>query len=1167
MQLGLSALIILATSAGQYPDTLDHLRAGDVIPQVGLLLDRSCSMGWGDTQTDCPWYGTEYLSGSDIFDKKDQMKSTLVGCKSDSDGIIDIWADRVNFAVYDFGSGTSLKVPFDSTKAQLESGIMGIPATGATNMSRGLENLGEYFNQYFNASNTLDCRPNFVVMLSDGNPNGGSGSFDWECTTPVETLSVGANEPWKGSGYMFQHPDLLCSVPGDQNIRTYTIGFGQPGDFSPTNLQNIASYGGGEYFYASDAQQLNAAFENIITAIVAKSALFFAPIAIQTESMFSANYAYSASFKPEAGGPWRGTVKKYCIVPPIVNNGLYSTTVDTCLFNSPNGTDLETNPQAQDLWTGSRSLAADDGGAGDVLLAQLGSSAGGLPVAPYYGHRNILTWRPGSTGYVSVDPVNWTAADTLTNGCDHYRLINRLHGYSYDADCTTGDPLNVELWPLGDPVHFAPTMLKYADCHDDQGNPVVGACFLAVGMNDGAVHFFDSASGKETAALIPGELWSNTDVAHSQLNEINNQPTLTFTHRYYVDGSARLYHEDDNADGTIDSTETAKLVFGLGRGGRAYYAVNVSELTNGALDSTKNPVYPLRYTEGTVFEQLQDTWSAPWMGKAEFDKQSKRVAVFPSGHIAMLDIQEGQGGAQQGGSSQSNPSSLVVDLSTAEKVDCSGSGNFADHNGRSSSDWCGSMYFSNCKGNSSKPCYDGGGVPIDISEGPLTYNNGAFHAAAIRLKFDKFDLHDSDVMRIEDSKGNLVGSYTRKELNNKWTPWVYGPDIVLRVLTDGIDSKDRGYRIKYAEWVPGLPIVSALLGAFGSQDTSGGVAPERDMNFVLGQDHQPTVYFVDMDKWNGSAPVAFASNATDDPVLLRITNSCGALTTDCIDQTKFSDLANMVCPISSEVSVFTEGDVLQAAYWGDECAQIWKAWTEDNGKNYKVKRLINLNSGFLGVDKDHRKIFRKLDLVLSACPGRRVLGVYFGTGDQQRPLAKDELQDTSVTNGADMIGVVWDYDGLPSGLTQSGLLDITARQDRTAPEILIDEKKHGWYILLNPNERMLRDPLVFDGVAFYKTYEPTTTPAECGGGSGIDRIYAVNNCNGAPTQDVNGNGSLTLSERRVWNGETEIGGGLFFFTPKDSPVLVSHADLSKQQKANLNERGRSRPGLFLWREY
>ena len=117
MSFTVTAIVLLAGGTAQFPDTLDHLRAGDVVPQVGLLLDRSCSMGGGHLTTDCPWYSSTYLNGGTSFNKNHQMKSTLIGCKTSSDGIIDLWAGRVNFSVYEFGSAVrSWQVPFDSDK-------------------------------------------------------------------------------------------------------------------------------------------------------------------------------------------------------------------------------------------------------------------------------------------------------------------------------------------------------------------------------------------------------------------------------------------------------------------------------------------------------------------------------------------------------------------------------------------------------------------------------------------------------------------------------------------------------------------------------------------------------------------------------------------------------------------------------------------------------------------------------------------------------------------------------------------------------------------------------------------------------------------------------------------------------------------------------------------
>lgn len=1155
-----SLLVALAlTAPAQYPDALDHLRAGDVVPQVGLLLDRSCSMGSGHEWTACDWYGDQYARGSRSLDKTDQMKSVLVGCRTPDDGLLDRWADKINFSIYEFGSGTQLRVPFGSTGSQLEAGVLQIPHSGSTYMSQGIRDMSKYFQDYFDRSNTLECRPSFIVMLSDGNPNGGGATYDFECTAPVERVHVGANEPWKGSDYVFSHPDMLCSVPGDQPIRTYTIGFGKPGDFSPSNLQQIAEQGGGEYFYASDSQQLGVAFETIISEIVAKSALFFAPIAIQSDAFYSENYAYSTSFRPEAGGPWKGTLKKYCVTPPTDTTGAYATDVDSCLFLSPDGQELETNPNAMDLFTGLRALNADSGGTGAVLKARLGAGEETIG-SPYWEDRNIVTWRPGEASYVPVRPETWSAEDSWTNGCQHYKLINRLYGYTYDADCSTGAPTRLADWPLGDSVHFSPVVLKYDECHREDGTPIPGACFVVSGANDGMVHFVDSATGEEKSALIPGELWQPGDVPNNLLRDLMDQPNLRYTHRFYVDGDARLFHEDDNADGFIQSSEAAYLVFGLGRGGRAYYSIPINRLEGGQLDARYNPVFPLVAGEGTPFAELQDTWAAPWLGLGRFaDGERRRVAAFGTGHVAELDVVETPPTTPS--QPPLPPGQTAPEFSRKETVNCNGRNHFADFNGLDQAHWCHSMWYSRCRGNRREPCYDGAGVPLDQSTQRLTYNDGVSKAAALRLQFNQFDLHSGDVLRIEDGQGNLVGAYSSSSLKGKWSAWVHGEELVLRLLTDGRDTRNRGYIINKVQWVPGEPIVEQPPAGGGS----GGVAPPV-ADFVLGRDHLPSVDVVDLDRWNGANPVPFANAATADGILLRVTKDCAGLSGDvCIDATENSDLEDMICPVSAEVTAYTEGGFLRALYWGDECGQIWKTWTDDGGRSWSARRIINLNNGVIDHSRDQRKIFRKIDLVLSRCAGRPALGLYFGTGNIQRPGAKDELTDPAITNGRDIVGVVWDVEGLPSGLTDQALADVTQLAE-IDPKTLIASQKFGWYLSLNENERMLRDPLVFDQVAYFKTFEPTQTALECGGGSGVDRVYALDSCTAAAANDENGDGSRTMSEREAWNGQTEVGGGLFFFTPKDSPVLVSHADITKQQKARLNRRERRRPGLFLWRE-
>lgn len=1138
----MSAWLLFVASAafGQFPDALDHLRGADVKPQVGLLLDRSCSMGWGRTWTNCYWYARAFQRGDPRLNKKDQMKAALIGCQDPKDGILDTWADRINFSVYEFGRGASLRVPFGSPLGRLESGVRAIPSTGSTHMTRGIRDHARYFRDFLNSRNSLSCRPNFLVMLSDGNPNGGSSMFDFECKYPIESLFVGWWNPWEGSRYIERHEDVLCNVPGDQNIRTYTIGFGRPGDFSPWILQGIAAAGDGAYFPASNAAELSAAFEGIIGSIVKRSALFFAPIEIQTGSLFSDNFAFATSFKPESAGPWRGNIKKHCIAPPRRADGSYDPSVDTCLFVSPDGLNLQTNPLVMDLWTGSRTLNSDEGGAGEVMFSTMRTVSGGRPSGPFYRHRNILTWRPGRTGYVPVNPANLGSDYTWVNGCDRHRLLNLLNGYTYDANCATGNPVATNPWILGDSVHSPPVLLKYGPCENSSGNAVVGRCFLVAGMNDGMLHIFDAANGRETSALIPGELWTPNSVARSNLRDLIAQPSPQFTHRFFVDGGARLFHADDDLDTYIDRNEKAYFVFGLGRGGRAYYSIPVNRLINGVLTTANNPVYPLTRHPGNALGELGDTWAQPWLGRTKWNGVTRDVAVIPSGHIPELDVVSGP---VPSGSSGGN-----IDTNDVRSAACEGPGGLADFNGYAPT-WCEDAWFDSCRGTVANPCYDGTGVPLDVAQ-VVRFDDGTYNAAALRIFFSSFDLAPGDRLRIEDSQGNVVGSYTRNQLAGQWSPWVYDTRMTLRLITDGIDSNNKGYRVKWVEWARGA------------------LKPRATPTpFRLGVDHRPNVFAIDLDAFNGASALPFTQEPTDDAVVVRFTNDCAGFdVAKCIDATKAPELAHMICPVSGEVSVWSTGEHVKSLYWGDECGQIWKAWTDDAGVTWNARRLVNLNGGSMRVNKDHRKLFRKLDLVLSTCPGAVAVAVHFGTGNVQRPAATDELADRSITNGRDIVGVVWDHPGLPVNATEAQLLDVTNGYGRPGVQILAGGH-HGWYINLPDDERMLRDPFVFEGVYFAKTYRPVTGASECKGGSGVDQIYALNSCNGDAAHDQNQDGVYAVAERKAWSGSTEGGAGMFFFAPKDGSVVVSHMDLSTQQPASLNQSRRIRPGLYFWREF
>lgn len=1098
------------------PDGLDHLRTGDARPNIGLLLDASCSMRSGTTPTTCAWFAANH-TGSTSLNKNEMLRAALVGCESSEDGILDIWAGRVNFSIFKFGhanDSAAMVTPFGADLAAMEAGALTIPAAANTPMSFALREHAKYFQTYFNNSNTLSCRSNFLLLLSDGDPNGGAATFDFNCPVsgdPRATVSVPAREPWLGAKYLTDHRDYLCAVTGDQQIRTYTLGFGAPGSFSPTNLQQIARSGHGEYYDASNIHQLHSALEAIISKMAARSGLFFSAPAVQLDQLFTGNDVYIAGFKPHGRGRWGGTLKRYCVEPDRRPDGAFDPSDRRCIFRAESdGRTLYTNPGAVDFWTGSTTTAADVGGAADVLLDRLGPG-GGTPRAPVRP-RNIVTWRADAKDYAAVQPSSWRAQDSGMAAAEHDKLINFLHGYTWDAD-PNGAPRAVSDAPLGDPVNSPTVLLRYRERCDQPRS-----CWVVVGMNDGMLHFFDAADGSETTGLIPAEAWLPNGIAHERLASLEAQPDADVTHRYFVDGGMLLYHDDASGDGVIQASETSYLIFGLGRGGAAYYQIPVSRF-DGTLRAADNPVRPLVRSPGTSLGDLRDTWATPWAGPAKFDGQPYSVAVFPTGHVRDFD-------------DPLRPMPGLVEtapITTVEKsIGCPAVANAQGLSPHACEVWNGNGY--------ADP------APQTVVIGPFAIAG----AVAYRLRFVGFDVHTKDRLELIDSQGIVVESMTDSGPAGGLSAWVHDTSFSLRWITNGKKTKDRGWHVGQIEY---------------AHQSGGAKAPLN-----------PGVFVVDLARWNGATPQPFAGSATDSGVLLRIARRCAGGAARCIDATVSPELEGLTCPISGEPSVYTVAGALRAIYWGDECGQLWKAWAADEeGQLWKARKLLSLNrTGPLedpavaaGSSKDLRKIFRKLDLVPTGCPGRRALGIYFGTGNVQRPAATDELTDPGLTHGRDVIGVLWDTADLPEGLSLDDLEDAT-QVAAIDPKAAFARGRRGWFLSLAPSERMLRDPLVFEAVAYFKTFRPVNAALECSAAAGTDAIYAVDNCTAAAV--VDGPGS-PIADRQAWSGHTDVGGGLLLFTPKNGAPLVTHGNLQRTERAALVDQRRGRiPRIFLWRE-
>ena len=1139
----------LGLVVGQTPDESDILRSAANKPMIQLVLDQSGSMGGGALPTPCAYFDTNVNGGAGganhTLDKNEMMLAALTGCQSATDGIIDTWAALVDFSVAAFPSGGSAYgalASFTANQAGLEAAVLSIGTGGGnTPMSGAMVEAGRYFSTALSDTGipgtapTLACRKNFILLLSDGNPNGGAHDADYECTG-VPDVHVPAGQPWLGAQYNYDGPDIPCLVTGSQTINTYTIGFGAPGSFSPATLQNIAASGGGQYFYASNVDQLNVAFENIIFSMVDRSAVFNSVGSVQRNSFFAGDHMYVPAYRPRARGAWSGNLKKLRLAPAKLADGSFDPTDVGAYFVTADGKTLTVNPAATDLWSGTNSTDADVGGANQLLRARLGTPPGAPPVGGWRP-RAIYTYRPGVAGYLSLQPGAAGITDTnlfVSNG-ELHKLINRIHGYSFDRDPANGNPIALAAGAIGDVVHSDAVVLRYGpDC------TVANTCFIVLPTNNGVIHFMEASTGAERVALVPGELWRPGNVSKHRLADLDDQPNQTISRRYYVDGPAQVFHADYEGDGVINPTDEAFLVFGLGRGGRAYYSMNLIGLDAALTASNLNghALRPITYNSANAWKELREAWANPWLGQAKLGAGGSviNVAVLTSGHISALDV----------------PTTMVPNLAPGPTV--------VQSESAPTSVPCAALLGASCSAGIAG--FDPG---IDMSIGPLAIPD----AIGYRVHFSAFNFDPNDRIYVEDSLNRWSGAFTglgvsaeplSPGLSGGWSPWVYSNKLAIRVVTDGAAG-----------------ICSPFAPCDVTIDTIEYITATPGANAA----HFPTVYVTGLNGWNTAAK-DFQALDNADSVIARFTKNCasaGGSAGACFDTTDFPDLANMTCPISAEPSVYTVNNKLQAIYWADECAQIFVATLLDGAANtWSAKRLAVLSgdpaaptayttqTGMVR-SADIRKIYSKLSLVPSLCQGRRSVGVYFETGDVQRPVAfhgdadptHQYLENVSYSNGRDILGVVFDEPGV-SNRVLNQLVDATLVA-KVSPKLA-----NGWFFSLAPSEKGLRDPLVFQGAAYFKTFEPTNSATECNAGAGTDRVYIVNNCTAEALIDSNGDpNNQTVAERVATTTNEDIGPSPTLVTMAGAaPIVVTNGMLGGVGGTHQRTFN-ARPRPYMWR--
>ncbi len=175
------------------------------------------------------------------------------------------------------------------------------------------------------------------------------------------------------------------------------------------------------------------------------------------------------------------------------------------------------------------------------------------------------------------------------------RLLSNTGDGPVPLSALPEDILSQIPWILGDSMHNQPRVLDYGHQHKGTDRR------LLIGTNAGILHLFNDAGNTldEAWAFIPAEFLSRVTAS---------PPTEFHAHQYGLDGEISVFHDDKDSDGIIEADEGDRLwiFFGLRRGGRSYYALDLT-----------NPDHPaLKWKisgdgRDGMYKLLGETWSTP----------------------------------------------------------------------------------------------------------------------------------------------------------------------------------------------------------------------------------------------------------------------------------------------------------------------------------------------------------------------------------------------------------------------------------------------------------------------------------------------------------------------------------------------------------------------------
>lgn len=657
----------------------------------------------------------------------------------------------VNFGLMRFdnkSSGGMIDVPvedIETTGPLIRTKIASYTANGGTPLTEVMHEAALYYRgespEYGNDSNPNDsvnaskvnnsanaaykspieasCQKNHIILLTDGQPSsdGESNAYIKELIKDMY-LPTGLSKDCTGSGdcldeyaYWLKNTDHSTKYNGVQDIVTYTIG-----GFNLTKgvdlLRRAANFGGGEYYPADDATALIKAVDSIILKILAQDTTFTAP-AVSVNAFNASEHRdelYYALFRPSDTAKWFGNLKKY----KITSDGFVRD------VNSNLAVDLTTGffaAGSKDYWN-----ATDIADGPDVTQGGMANlvEPSGRRIYSENTSNNLVSFR-NATSKTLLDMTSATTTETeklklWIEGRD----VNDIDGDSSYTDSRR---------QIGDPLHSEPIVITYGGTDDNPDSTIY------FGTNEGFVHGVSTRTGNEVFSFLPRALHKTQKIFYESTVAAGSRP-------YGMDGPVTAWIKDANQNNvildattnTLEPNEHAYLYAGMRRGGRGYYALDVSD--------RNDPKFLFKIEGGVTsgFDKLGQTWSRMTVAKVILNGQSRNVLLFAGGYDENQDSNESTQPDTMGNAI------YMVDATTGELL-WSASNNNANLN---ISDMVNS-------------------IPASISAIDITGDGyiNYFFAADTGGRIFRFDINKRNTGASDFAQGGVIASIAGSDLANK----------------------------------------------------------------------------------------------------------------------------------------------------------------------------------------------------------------------------------------------------------------------------------------------------------------------------------------------------------------------------------------------------------------